>query len=123
MTMTTGATGWMSTEYESECGHKQSYPTNAEVARCPEIIVRCCEECGAELYWRTSGWCLVSPTPREKPVKVRLLTSDSVPDETLFVIGADVAFDPTMTQLICHPDKRERIEQMIGRIDGVELTP
>lgn len=41
---------------ESDCGHVQAQPTEKEIAGCLEVIVRCCAECGAELWWNVIRW-------------------------------------------------------------------
>jgi hypothetical protein len=43
----------------SQCGHKQSYPTEKEIVRCESVITRLCAECKKPLWWAAMEWRLV----------------------------------------------------------------
>lgn len=41
------------------CGHPQDPPTDAEVAACPELLIRVCATCQQLLCWLGEEWTLV----------------------------------------------------------------
>jgi len=55
----------------SACGHAQPPPTDAEVAHCPEFLIRACATCQQLLCWQVDEWHTMTRASAPAPSRLR----------------------------------------------------